>query len=124
MNVLFIIIVTAGIAYLAYLRLFIRRSKHIHVLNVDEFEKQLSATDEALLIDVRTPREYKKYRIAGAKNIDYLSSGFRRRIKRLDQTKPVMVYCLSGYRSKMFCRHFVKRVSKPFTNSTRDLTDG
>ena len=65
-------------------------------------------TKEIQLIDVRTLREFKKYRIAGAINIDYLSSGFRKEIRKLDKTKSIMVYCLSGYRSKMVLPIFSK----------------
>ena len=100
-KVLLLFVLTVGVAYIVILKLFIRSSKHIQILSVDEFEKQLAATKEAQIIDVRTPREFKKYRIPGAKNIDYLNPAFRKEIKKLDRTKPVLVYCHSGYRSKM-----------------------
>jgi thioredoxin len=72
----------------------------IRSLNADEFEKQLLSTKGEQLIDVRTPQEYEKYRIAGAKNIDLKSPDFRKEIEKLDKTKPVLIYCLSGVRSK------------------------
>ena len=101
-TVVFLLVFAAvGVGYTVILNVFVRRSKQIHILNEDEFEKQLAATKDALIIDVRTPREYKKYRIAGAINIDYLNVNFRKEIKKLDKSKPVMVYCHSGYRSKM-----------------------
>ena len=96
-----------GIIYTVCIIFFVRLSKqHFHILSVDEFEKRLTATKDAQVIDVRTPREFKKYRVAGAKNIDMLGLGFRKKIKKLDTTKPVMVYCLSGYRSKMVLPKF------------------
>ena len=107
-EMILLVILATSVVYVIYLILFIRRSKHIQILNVDEFEKQLIATKEVRLIDVRTLHEFKKYRIAGAKNIDYLRPDFRREIKKLDKTKPVMVYCLSGYRSKMVLPVFCK----------------
>jgi thioredoxin len=67
---------------------------------VDEFEKQLIASKGEQLIDVRTPQEFEKYRIQSAKNMDVRNPDFRREIEKLDQTKPVLVYCLSGVRSK------------------------
>ena len=67
---------------------------------MDEFEKQLIATKAEQLIDVRTPQEFEKYRIVSAKNINVNSSDFRSQIAKLDKTKPVLVYCLSGNRSK------------------------
>ena len=107
-KLLLLLILAAGIIYVVYLILFVRLSKYIQILSVDEFEQQLAATEEAQLIDVRTPREFKKRRIAGAKNIDYLRIDFSCEIRKLDITKPVMVYCLSGYRSKMVLPKFCK----------------
>jgi len=107
-NIALLFFAALGVAYVVFIKLFIRSSKHIHSLNTDDFEKHLAATKEALLIDARTPREFKKYRIAGAINIDYLNVNFHREIKKLDKTKPVMVYCHSGYRSKMALPNFCK----------------
>ena len=101
MKILLLIFLAVGIGYTVFLSVFNRSSKHIHILNVDEFEIQLEVTKEAQIIDVRTHSEFKKRHIAGAKNIDYLRVDFRREINKLDKTKPVMVYCMSGYRSKM-----------------------
>ena len=99
----------AGVIYTVCIISFVRLSKqHFHILSVDEFEKRLTATEDAQIIDVRMPREYKKYRIAGAKNMNMLGYGFRKKIKKLDKTKAVMVYCQSGYRSKMVLPKFRK----------------
>jgi len=68
---------------------------------VNEFEKQIIATKGEQLIDVCTPREFEKYHIPNAKNIDFRSRGFRKQIEALDKTKPVLIYCLSGVRSKI-----------------------
>ena len=75
-------------------------SGQIRSVNVDEFEKQLIATKAEQLIDVRTPQEFEKYRIVSAKNFNVNSSDFRSQIAKLDKAKPVLVYCLSGNRSK------------------------
>jgi rhodanese-related sulfurtransferase len=101
-------ILAVGILYTVTSILFVRLSKHYQILSVDEFKKQLAMTEEALLIDVRTPREFKKHRIVGACNINFLSMVFRRKIRKLDNGKPVMVYCHSGYRSKMALPEFRK----------------
>lgn len=69
-------------------------------INVTEFEKQLIATKGEQLIDVRTPQEFEKYRIKSAKNIDFRSPNFRNEIEKLDKNKPVLIYCLSGVRSR------------------------
>ena len=68
---------------------------------MDGFERQLITTKGEQLIDVCTPMEFEKCHIFGAKNIDYRSSVFRSEIGKLDKSKPVLVYCLSGVRSKL-----------------------
>ncbi|GAA3610425.1 rhodanese-like domain-containing protein [Flavivirga amylovorans] len=51
------------------------------------------------IIDVRTPKEFKEGYIEGAQNIDFFSDDFDENIKKLDKTKPVILYCKSGRRS-------------------------
>jgi len=75
-------------------------SQQIQNMNVEEFEKQLIVTKGEQLIDVRTPQEFEKYRIRSAKNLDVRNPNFRREIEKLDKNKSVLVYCLSGARSK------------------------
>ena len=82
-------------------RFFTCSSIQIQCLSVDEFEKQLITAKNEQLIDVCTKEEFDKIHIRGAKNIDYRSSDFRLEIGKLDRTKPVFVYCLSGVRSKL-----------------------
>jgi thioredoxin 1 len=65
---------------------------------VDEFEKKLSGRD-VQLIDVRTPEEFSGEHLKGALNYNINSGEFEKELSKLDKTKPVMVYCLSGGRS-------------------------
>jgi len=82
-------------------RFFTCSSKQIQCLHVDEFEKQLITTKGEQLIDVCTKKEFEKCHISRAKNIDFRSTDFRQEIGKLDKTKPILVYCLSGVRSKL-----------------------
>jgi len=66
---------------------------------VDSFEKILSTIVQVQLIDVRTPEEYAQGHLKNAVNVDINSDDFESRIQKLDKTKPVLVYCLSGGRS-------------------------
>lgn len=68
-------------------------------LGPQEFEKQLATEGERILLDVRTPGEFRERHLAGALNIDYNGADFDARIEKLDKTQPVYVYCLSGGRS-------------------------
>jgi len=52
-----------------------------------------------IIIDVRTPREYRAEHIKGAINIDYYSEAFKTKIANLDKTKTYLIYCKSGHRS-------------------------
>ena len=97
----FLAVCVFSVIYISFSFLFANSSKKVHVLDDDEFEKQLIATNGEQIIDVRTPWEYKKYHIAGAINMEYPGVAFHNNIKTLDKTKPVSVYCHSGYRSKM-----------------------
>lgn len=65
----------------------------------DEFEKLISSTEGAQIIDVRTAEEYASGHVAKAVNMDINSSDFEQQINSLDKSKPVFVYCLSGGRS-------------------------
>jgi len=60
---------------------------------------QHSDNPQFAVIDVRTPAEYQQGHIAGARLMDYYSSGFQRSLEQLDKTKTYLLYCRSGNRS-------------------------
>jgi rhodanese-related sulfurtransferase len=64
-----------------------------------EFQKELSESKDALLIDVRTPAEFAAGHLPGAVNINFNSPDFKAQIGKLDKHKPVFVYCAVGGRS-------------------------
>lgn len=68
-------------------------------LDADTFEKQLQASPNGQLIDVRTPEEFKNGHLKGAVNLNYNDPDFASEINKLDKSKPAFVYCLSGGRS-------------------------
>ena len=86
--------------FLLLLMLKVTVLAQIQTISVEEFEKLLFDTKAEQLIDVRTAQEFVKYHIQSSKNIDYRGSGFRKEIEKLDKKKPVLIYCLSGTRSK------------------------
>jgi phage shock protein E len=73
--------------------------KNVRVIEAHEFKKEIFVKN-IQLIDVRTAAEYKQGAIANAKNFDFYQSNFKEKIKTLDKTKPVYLYCKSGGRSK------------------------
>lgn len=67
-------------------------------LNVSEFADVL-ATEDVVILDVRTPAEFADGHIANAINIDAQGGNFASEIEGLDKTKTYAVYCRSGNRS-------------------------
>ncbi|MEZ4732126.1 MAG: rhodanese-like domain-containing protein [Caldilineaceae bacterium] len=70
----------------------------MNVGKLDAF-KEILATGEAVIIDVRTADEYAAGHIAGAVNVplDTLAQS----LDKIPTDKPVMVYCASGHRAGM-----------------------
>lgn len=64
-----------------------------------DFQKKITELPTAPVVDVRTPDEYNKGHLTNAVNIDVNNENFSSLINKLDKSKPVFVYCLSGSRS-------------------------
>ncbi|WP_396199627.1 rhodanese-like domain-containing protein [Flavobacterium sp.] len=75
-------------------------SQNFKSVDATEFKAKLEKISNAQLIDVRTEDEFNSGHIANAENISWSSETWRQLIGELDKTKPVLVYCLSGGRSK------------------------
>jgi thioredoxin len=67
-------------------------------VSVSDFDKKLHEKD-IQLVDVRTPEEYAEKHLKDAVNINFESDDFVELASKLDKSKPVLVYCLSGGRS-------------------------
>jgi Rhodanese-related sulfurtransferase len=70
-------------------------------------QRLLSQTN-LVILDVRTPEEFKSFHIAGATNIDFHGSNFEQRINSLDKSKSYLVHCASGGRSGQSLKYFQK----------------
>lgn len=70
----------------------------IKVISPEEMQTFLEL-DDIQIVDVRTPEEYETGFINNSQNIDFKSPTFDEDIKKLDKTKPVILYCRSGGRS-------------------------
>jgi rhodanese-related sulfurtransferase len=69
-------------------------------LNPTAFENMLKTLgSSAQLIDVRTAEEFVLDRLENAQNLNLRDSDFKDRLKALDKTKPILVYCAAGGRS-------------------------
>ena len=61
----------------------------------------LQLPHNAIILDVRTPKEWNEKHIKGAIHIDYLSDDFKSSLERLDKEKVYYVYCRAGQRSSL-----------------------
>ncbi len=68
-------------------------------MNPAEFAAKIKQLPNAPLVDVRTPGEFAQGHLKNARNIDIRSEDFDQQIAKLDKSKPVFVYCMSGGRS-------------------------
>ncbi len=72
----------------------------IEHVEVDTFETKLNTLENAFLIDVRTPAEYKSGHIYGATNIDFNQfENMKITFGNLDRNQPMLIYCAAGGRS-------------------------
>jgi rhodanese-related sulfurtransferase len=73
----------------------------VALVSPTEFSQKLESMKETrILLDVRTPGEYKKGHLENALPIDIFRDDFAEVIKTLDSTKPIFVYCAAGGRSE------------------------
>lgn len=73
-------------------------------MSAKEFKKVVDHGD-AQLIDIRTQREYDSGHIPGTDlHMDMRNPNFKDELNKLDKTKPYMVYCHSGGRSRATLR--------------------
>ncbi|WP_158548330.1 rhodanese-like domain-containing protein [Marixanthomonas ophiurae] len=59
----------------------------------------MESDEQSQLVDVRTTEEFGVSHLKDAQNICVTDADFQEKIKDLDKTKPVYVYCRSGGRS-------------------------
>ncbi len=68
-------------------------------LTPTEFDAKIKELPTAPIVDVRSPEEFAKGHIQNSININWNGDDFNYQTSKLDKTKPVLVYCLSGGRS-------------------------
>jgi phage shock protein E len=60
---------------------------------------KLVADKKVVVLDIRTPEEFKGGHIGGATNINFGASDFEQQVAKLDKSKAYLVHCASGGRS-------------------------
>ena len=78
------------------------KTKATKNVDVEAFEK-LTGEPGAVVLDVRTPKEYAAGHIAGAVNVDVNDPDFGQKVVKLDKSKTYLVHCAAGVRSAKAC---------------------
>lgn len=73
-------------------------TKPVVELEVQAFSTAMGR-EQVQLVDVRTPSEYAAGHLIGSVNIDWTAEDFAAAFSKLDNSKPVLLYCHSGGRS-------------------------
>lgn len=89
-------------------------------LSAVDYQKKLAELPNAPIVDVRTPDEFNQSRLKNAVNINIADENFPSQISKLDKSKPVFVYCLTGSRSSYATRYMLSQGFKV----VYDLTGG
>jgi thioredoxin len=82
-------------------------------VSAEEFKTLIEKDPSPQIIDVRTAEEFQSGALFNATNINSGSLDFLKQIEKLDKSKPVYLYCLSGARSAGAMN---KMVTRGFTN--------
>lgn len=79
-----------------------------------------SSPSDLLILDVRTPAEYRQGHIPGARNMDFFGGKFDMDVLSLPKDRPILVYCRSGKRSA----GAAEIMRKAGIKNVMDLTNG
>ena len=87
-----------------------------------DFEKRIN-TQKPQLLDVRTAGEYQSAHLKNSLQADWLNKDqFADRVKYLDKSKPLLVYCASGVRSAAAAKWLIENGFKDVQNLKGGLT--
>lgn len=74
-------------------------AKNIQNVSSEKAVELIHKNKELVVLDIRTPSEFKKGHIANAKNIDFRAKDFKEQLALLNKDTPYLVHCKSGGRS-------------------------
>jgi rhodanese-related sulfurtransferase len=69
--------------------------KHVGAAQAEKVIKE----ENLVIVDIRTPAEFKAGHLPGARNIDFKAADFKEKVSRLDRERTYLVHCQSGRRS-------------------------
>ena len=69
--------------------------EHVNAIQAQKLVEE----KKVVVLDIRTPAEFKQGHIPGATNIDFRTPDFEKQIGQLDKNKAYLVHCAAGGRS-------------------------
>jgi phage shock protein E len=73
-------------------------SKAVEKITIEQFEEKAKEKD-VVILDVRSPEEFKEGHVPGATNVNVSDEKFAEKVEALGKDKSILVYCRSGKRS-------------------------
>ena len=92
-------------------------------LSPKAFESKIAQTKDAIVLDVRTPKEVEQGALPNAMVINFHEEDFREKVAALDKSKTYFVYCRSGGRSAKACNVLKEAGISSFYNLEGGITD-
>jgi rhodanese-related sulfurtransferase len=86
-------------------------------------QADLAGNPDIRVLDIRTPAEYAEGHIQGARNIDFMSADFAKRLEGLDRNATYLVYCRSGNRSARAIKVFGRLGFSHVLHMSRGIKD-
>jgi len=71
--------------------------------SAEQFASAVRTMEDAVVVDVRTEKEYQFGHIPNSINMNYLAEDFLEKIEKLEKGKSYFIYCRSGRRSIRVC---------------------
>jgi rhodanese-related sulfurtransferase len=85
-------------------------------INAADAKKLMETKKDLVILDVRTAEEVSQGTIPNAKVIDIYNADFEKMVSMMDKSKPTLVYCKAGSRSKKACDAMTKLGFKELYN--------
>ncbi|MCF8372417.1 MAG: hypothetical protein K9H64_12385 [Bacteroidales bacterium] len=91
-------------------------------LNSIEFSKAIENSEE-IVLDVRTPKEFKSGHIKNAQQLNFYERNFGQKLLMLPKDNAIYLYCLTGSRSENAASFLVQNGYKKVYNLQRGIMD-
>jgi phage shock protein E len=84
---------------LIFVNVLLSNAQIVKNYGLDDFIKAYKTSPKKTLLDVRTPEEWAKGKIASSKCINIKEDNFISEASKLDKNTPIFIFCAAGVRS-------------------------